>query len=394
MKKAIFTLAIFVMAFGISGFAQNKATLKSMSKELVFKQYGFFRESYIVPQQANFFGEDGTQHRTTYYYDESEFYLNEEITETNLDFWMNETRIAYEYDFFGNVTEALYQEWNVDDWEDMTKVTYTYEGEVISEVVYQYFMNGMWNNAMKEVYNYNGDMWTVLIWDWNGTTWASDLLHTYTRNGNTIELVIQYMQGGAWQNQERQIFTLDFDENVTEILIQGWMNSAWEDDEKIIYTYVDGVYTEQLLQFWTGSWEDVYKYNFEYDGMGNAKHGECKERLEGVWLAADGDIDMAYGYNAQTKTFYAAEVEMTYVDLTKVDENAQTNCSVYPNPADGEIQVQTEGFQKVEIYSLTGQLMLESLCSTLDVSGLASGVYLVKIVDQTGNSEMQRLVVK
>ena len=86
---------------------------------------------------------------------------------------------------------------------------------------------------------------------------------------------------------------------------------------------------------------------------------------------------------------------MTYIDITGVNENAQVvNFTVYPTPAENDIQIQAEGFQKAEIFTLTGQMMLESVQNTINVSGLASGIYLLKVYDQTGNSATQKLVVK
>ena len=111
-------------------------------------------------------------------------------------------------------------------------------------------------------------------------------------------------------------------------------------------------------------------------------------------IVCDEELEMAYGYNAATKTFYGTEIDMTYVDLTGVNENAQANFKVYPVPAENEIQIQAEGFQKAEIYSVTGQMMMESLSETVNVSQLASGVYLLKVYDQSGRTEAQRIVVK
>ena len=397
MKRLFFTLAVLVMAFGNMGFAQSKVELKSKATEMVFKQYGLTRQSYIVPQQANYYESDGTRHRTTYYYDESEFTLTEEITETYWDSWQNESRITYEYDFYGNVFEMLGQEWDGSDWEDAVRVSFTYDGDVISEDIYQYYIDGQWVNVIKEVYNYNGDDWTVLVWEWNGTTWTSSVLNTYTREGTTIVQVMQYMEGGAWQNDEKYIYTLDFDENIVEILWQEWENPEWVNFEKTTYVYEDGVYTEQNVQIWDDDdWLDNFLYTFGYDALGNAKHGKCFEYDgDDTWVPSDGDIDMAYDYNADAKSFYASEVEMVYVDLTSVNENAQaTNVKVYPVPAENEIFIQSDGFQKAEIYSLTGQKLMESVTEKMNVGSLSQGIYLLKVFDRDGNSATQRVVVK
>lgn len=395
MKKAIFTLAVLTMAIGTMGFAQSKTNFKSNATANVFKHYGILRESVIVPQEANYVETDGTQHRTTYYYDESEFTLSEEIMETYYDFWVNEARCLYEYDFSGNVLELLTQQWGDDDWEDEMKLSYDYNGEILNEILYQNNMDGVWTNVAKEVYNYSGDTWTVLFWIWTGTTWSSQYLYTYNRSGNTIEVLMQYMQGGAWQNESKEFYTLDFDENVTEILSQEWENNTWVNAEKTTYVFENGVYTRKLFQVWNGSsWDDEYKYAFEYDSNGNATHGECYGFDGGNWTLANGDIEMAYDYNANVVTYYGAQADLVYVDLTAVNENGQASFTVYPNPAVSEIQIQAEGFQKAEVYSLTGQKLMESINSTVDVSNLSAGVYMLKVISLDGHSATQRMVVK
>ena len=220
MKKGLFTLAILVMAFGNVSFAQHKANLKSNATQQVLKHYGVRDESSIVPEIATWETTDGEKYRTVYTYDEYDYYLIEEYTKIDEgDGWVDFSMIMYEYDFNGNVLEAVAM--SVDDsgvMENDSRASFTYDGDQLSEVVYQEWEDGAWENETKEVYTYNGDITTVLYWDWNGNNWSSDELWTYTRTGNTIELVMQYMQGGAWQNDEKQIITLNFDEKVTEIV--------------------------------------------------------------------------------------------------------------------------------------------------------------------------------
>ena len=116
---------------------------------------------------------------------------------------------------------------------------------------------------------------------------------------------------------------------------------------------------------------------------------------DGNWVPGDGDLEMSYGFNANMEYFYGIEAEMSYVDLTSVNENAQAvSFEVYPVPAENEIQIQAEGFQKAEIFTLTGQMLMESEQNTIDVSSLATGIYMLKVYDQTGSSAMQKLVVK
>lgn len=396
MKKGLFTLAVLVMAFGNVSFAQHKANLKSNATQQVLKHYGVRDESSIVPEIATWETTDGEKYRTVYTYDEYDYYLIEEYTKVDEgDGWVDFSMIMYEYDFNGNVLEAVAM--SVDDsgvMENDSRASFTYDGDQLSEVVYQEWENGAWLNETKEVYNYSGDVTTVLYWDWNGNNWSSDELWTYTRTDNTIELVMQYMQGGAWQNMERCTYTLDFDDNILEILVEFWVNNTmWEFHQKNVYHYNGGVYTSMTVEVDNGLVVQQYDYSYE---DGNATHGECKIWTGGSQLVpGDGEIEMAYGFNYDKKTFYGSVVEMTYFDVTQVDENVQAaNFKVYPVPAENEILIQAEGFQKAEIYSLTGQKMMESQQNNMNVSQLSSGLYIIKVYDLEGNCATQRFVVK
>ena len=395
MKKAILILAVLVMAFGNVGLAQQKINLKSLGKADVLKHYGLRERNDMVPQTATWQDTYGDKYRVTYEYDENELYLVTELYEVFWDgIWQEYEMISYEYDFNGNVLELLVLDFDGEEWLEMARASFTYEDGMLSESVSQWFEDGEWVNVEKAVYNYNGDTWTILYWDWNGTTWSSNELYTYNKTEENIELLIQYMQGGAWQNDEQQFFTLDFDEHVTSILVQEWQNNAWVNGERTTYDYANGVFDTKIEEEWTGAaWETTRKYTYVYED-GNATTGLCWVKEDGDFVAGDGEIEMAYDYSADSKSFWGFEVNMTYVDLTSVNENSQVaNFKVYPVPAETEIQIEVEGFQKAEIYSLTGQLMLESLHNTLDVCSLASGVYLLKVHTWNGGSKVGRVVI-
>ena len=395
MKKGLFVLAVLVMALGNVSFAQRKAELKSNANANVLKHYGVRDETTVVPATAFWEITDGEQYRTTYTYDEYDYYLTEELTEVNYgDGWLEFSLLTYDYDFSGNVIEIVAQIMEDGGWENEARASYTYDDDLVTEVIIQEWENGNWENETKEVYNYSGDVTTVLYWDWNGSNWSSDELWTYTKDGNTIELIIQYMQGGAWQNDEKQLLTLDFDEHVTEILDQDWVGTSWVNDERTTYIYEDGVFTKKNVEDWNGSaWEDDLAFEYEYVD-GNAKHGECFEKEAGQWMPADDDIEMAFGYGAKSNEYYGYRVDIQYVDLTQVGENTTASFVVYPVPAQDVLFIETDSFQKAEIYSLSGQKVMESLRDRMNVSTLSSGMYLIKVYDREGGCSSQRFVVK
>ena len=390
-------MAVLVMAFGNVSFAQHKANLKSNVTAIVLKHYGVRDETTVVPEIATWETTYGEKYRTVYTYDEYDYYLIEEYTKIDEgDGWVDFSMIMYEYDFNGNVLEAVAM--SVDDsgvMENDSRASFTYDGDQLSEAVYQEWEDGAWENETKEVYTYNGDITTVLYWDWNGNNWSSDELWTYTRTGNTIELVMQYMQGGAWQNEEKQLITLNFDEKVTEILDQDWVGTSWVNDELTNYNYEGNVFPTKTVKEWEGSaWEDHLKFEYTYDGSDNAVSGLCLGYGGYDWVSHDGDIEMVFGNGEKSNEYYGFSVDVEYVDLTRVNENAAAIFMVYPIPAENEIQIQAEGFQKAEIYSVTGQKMIESQQNNMNVSQLSSGLYIIKVYDLEGNCATQRFVVK
>lgn len=393
MKKGLIALAVLVMAFGNAGFAQRKTNCKSNEKAIVFRHYGL-RNDDIRPEQAICKTTYGETYKYSYTYDEYEFCLLETLIEVNKGTGYEPSEmITYEYDFSGNLLEMNELEWEDGIWVEDLKATYTYSEDGM-EIVYQNMDDGVWENAVKAVYNYNGNMTTILYWDWNGTTWSSDELHTYTYSETSIDVLKQYMQGGAWQNDEKATYTLDFTGNVTQIFYETWLNTAWINDGRITYHFEGGVYNTILEEAWeNNAWHEVYRFGFVYED-GNAVSGTCLHLDNGQWVPADEDIEMAYNYNAASDEYYASEVEVTYLDVTTVEESSQVSFIVYPSPAESEIQIQCEGFQKAEIYSLTGQKLMESLQNNMNVSQLSSGLYIIKVYDLDGNCDTQRFVVK
>ncbi len=396
MNKALFTLAILVMAFGNVSFAQSKANLESKATATVLQHYGVRDATTMVPQTATWRSVLGDQYRTTYNYDEYDYYLIEALTEVKTDDnWLNFIQLTYEYDFDGNVLEMLLRSYVNGTWMNEDKASYTYEDAMLREIIIQEYVDGTWINEIKEDYTYLGNVTTVLYWSWNGNNWTTEELYTYTKEGNSIELIIQYMQGGAWQNDEKQVFTLDFDERIVEIMEQDWVNNTWVNEEQTVYNYEGAVFTSKFVNEWNGSaWADHYRYVYEYDDKGNAIQGECFGMVNNEWNYADGDIEMAYGYSEVSNEYFGSHVDVEYVDLTVVDDNATVNFKAYPVPAENELIIQVEGFQKAEIYSVTGQKLIESSRSRMDVGTLGRGVYLLKVYDQAGVAGAQRIVVK
>lgn len=81
-----------------------------------------------------------------------------------------------------------------------------------------------------------------------------------------------------------------------------------------------------------------------------------------------------------------------------LEQNALSNVSIYPNPSNGVFNVSNEqGLeQTVEVYDVAGKAIYSTTSSTvatIDLSGVATGVYTVKVSNNSG-STTQNIVIK
>ncbi len=74
-------------------------------------------------------------------------------------------------------------------------------------------------------------------------------------------------------------------------------------------------------------------------------------------------------------------------DYQGVDENTYVDVDIYPNPATNYILVTADNYlplQRIDIYDVTGKLMITSREPEINVSELESGMYFVNILTEKG----------
>ncbi len=73
--------------------------------------------------------------------------------------------------------------------------------------------------------------------------------------------------------------------------------------------------------------------------------------------------------------------------------NNELSFSIYPNPTQNVLNVRlTEAFEQAIIYNLMGAKILESTSTNINVSHLASGMYLIKVKDNNGGIATKRFI--
>ena len=399
MKKAIFTLAIALMAFGGNNLFAQRSERMARANEMMKQHFQNREESWMAPSVATFTA-NGDNYQTTYTYDEGEYSLVEALTQKATDNgWQNEARTTYEYGWVDVDTE-IFSLWTDGEWVDIKQTSYSYDPSsgMLTECIIENSEDGIdWENFEKRAYTYNNNVITTLYSLWFDNMWNVDQLYTMTVMADRVEILIQDMQGAAWQNSER-ISYYYFTENVmlvSSIVYELWQNNDWVTTSRQVYHYENGVYTSIDVESKAGggAWELFGRATFDYEN-GNAVHGLYQINDEGTWVDNMFDFQMSYNNNEDILEIVASEVSVAYLDLLGVAENKVTSrFGVYPNPAKDLVTVSGEGFEKAEIYNLAGQKVMETTQTSIDVKALSTGIYMMKVFGN-GKSDIHRIVVE
>jgi len=82
-------------------------------------------------------------------------------------------------------------------------------------------------------------------------------------------------------------------------------------------------------------------------------------------------------------------------DLTSTEEVIGTNSYVFPNPTNGEVHISGDNITNILIYNILGVFVNAfEHCSTLNLSDLPKGIYILLLTDKNDNTKTQKLIIK
>lgn len=88
------------------------------------------------------------------------------------------------------------------------------------------------------------------------------------------------------------------------------------------------------------------------------------------------------------------------IDMRTLTVNEPTiitgkDLTIYPNPVQHELNIKTtKKINQIEIYSLTGQKILTSTKTNIEVSKLSKGIYILKVITDDGQQLTQKFIKK
>ena len=280
----------------------------------------------------------------------------------------------------------------------------------------------MWGSTGKEFVAMNANTAGVVGGDMDGD--------------NALIAYEEYM-GGGYVNQSIKAFSVDetgnfnwtpnisdmstrvsekLHEDVTTIYNEQFI-VVWEDDDADRDIYMQNIFTDGNIGF-PGLSDDATLSDLTVNGVTienfdpeitnytyDVLEGSDIPVLDGTPTdsAATMEITQADTLPGDGYIYVTAEdsiQQMTYQVhfnlITSVVSPAENSIGVYPNPTGGKLWIKNiPGYKTVDVYTLSGQLVKkfkEGTGDILDVSGLQSGVYVLKIIDTKGKSIATRFV--
>ena len=279
-----------------------------------------------------------------------QFYENE---------WIFPSYVTYTYDDDNHrLTRTNYNDWG-SGFELQGIYTYTYDGDLLTS--YEMTLGG--TLLMRGTYSYDNGLCTQLLEEyndaWGGTGWSNSALTTYTYDevGNCTNETYSY-----WQNGWVPDSSIDrlFDANGNCIQREKHTNGLIVDRKS--YVYDEACTIDHVLMPYHP------EPNYTWDQFANRPLGYA-------WEAA----------NDGGQLVYVCDYIFEYGDFEGVPQHVAPIADmmvVYPNPTQGEMTLSLEGLRRYEIIDMNGKTVLQGQANgkrhTIDVSTLASGLYLVK----------------
>ena len=274
--------------------------------------------------------------------------------------WIFPSYITYTYDDDNHrLTRTNYNDWGY-GFELQGIYTYSYEGDLLTG--YEMTLGG--SLLMRGTYTYNANgLCTQLLEEyndaWGGTGWSNSALTTYAYddNGNCTNETYSYWESG-WVPNSSISRTYDANGNC----LQRENHSNGQVVDRVTYSYDEACTMNHVLMPYHP------EPNYSWDHFANRPLGYAWETAnDSGQLIYVCDYIFEYGAFEVVPQYEAPVTDMMVV---------------YPNPTQGEMTMSLEGLQRYKIIDMNGQTVMQGQANgkrhTIDVSALASGIYLVK----------------
>ena len=346
--------------------------------------------------------------------------------------WRNSWQDLYFYDAENRISEHIQQQGAVQNWDNTTRQTYTYDeyGDLTLKTGYRWNESQLvWDTANLTTYEYDEQQREVSrisqIWDDECGCLQNykQVLKTY--EGNEMTQLTQYWDGelADWENSEWEHYVYNDAKRVLSELSKHWnTNQEWINYKQFFYEYIaDTLLSSSIEQTWdviSESWINNEKGLREYDENGRFVHylrkawnfdaGEWENDYQ-TFLDYDQFGEKALFYDQyweqeeeQWFNSYREEHYYSQFSPSGIQEGTLSGLLVFPNPAHDFLQVGTAEnmpVKRIYIYNETGQEVLKNEYEDfsggmLSVRLLYPGVYFIRIEFAGGKTVVRKFVKK
>ena len=294
------------------------------------------------------------------YYDERGNVIRIDFFQYYDNEWIFPSYITYTYDDDNHrLTRTNYNDWG-SDFELQGIYTYYYDGDLLTH--YEMTLGGML--LMRGTYTYNEEgLCTQLLEEyndaWGGTGWSNSALTTYTydETGNCTNETYAYWSNG-WVSDSSIDRLFDTNGNCK----QREKHSNGQVAERVTYNYDETCTINHVLLPYHP------EPNYTWDPFANRP-------LSYAWEAANDGGNLIYVCD------YIFEYG-AFEGVPQHEAPVSDIMTVYPNPAHGNMTINLDGMSRYELIDMNGQTVIQGQTHgkrhTINVSELASGIYLVK----------------
>lgn len=296
---------------------------------------------------------------------------------------------SLQYDERGNVIRIDFYQFYNNEWIYPSYVTYTYDDDNhrLTRTNYNDFGSGFELQGVY-TYSYEGDLLVGYEMTLGGMLLMRGT-YTYDANGHCTQCLEEYNDawgGTGWSNSSLTTYTYDEAGNCTSESYSNWEN-GWVLGSSVERTFDENGNCMQREKR-TGS-QLVDRVKYYYDEACTINHVLMPYHPEPAYTwdqFANRPLGFAWeAANDGGQLVYVCDYIFEYGAFEGVPQNEIPEMDmlvVYPNPVQDEMTVSLDGLSCFEIIDMNGRSVLQGQADgkrqTIDVSALASGLYLVK----------------
>jgi len=209
--------------------------------------------------------------------------------------------------------------------------------------------------------------WTLIDADGDTHNWETinSADDGWTTHGGVVCAVSASFQGGPY-TQDNYLITPKLNINAANLALKFWVAAQDPDWPAEHYS---------IMVSTTGTVPANFTEVFNETLANSSWHQNT------VSLATYNGQNIYIAFRHWNVTTYYMKIDDILVDyVTNISNNDLQSIRIYPNPAKNTLYVANSSNQTVEIYNLTGELVLSSNKNVVDISKLSQSTYFVRVI--------------